>query len=351
MWAPRHDSKEFATLPPHFTKEALSADGKLNEVFWVDAIPMWNLLDPKFKQTIKAVTPSILYHQEFLHRNLQKAEGGSGNHPLYHSAFWDACSKHNAKEYVVAPQLFSCEHVSCGCGMRASGVPASIRQCADMDRMVKEVVKLTETIQSLQASQATMKDNICAEIVNKSPFPAYNHRWGQGWPVPEEWEAPQKFWSQGWQFWVCGHAGWGANALVIRPYRTFSTLKGWDHGGQETKGRYSNYMKYRAVMKAAEADIEKMRNDAGHPVDWNNMATDRTATRDLMNIYLDSIDISLQDWRNEQNKLVGGLIKENPNWAFTTLAKHYNIASKELKQRGGIEEDDDVSLSSGSDAE
>ena len=88
---------EFATLPPHFTLPDLDI---INQLGWNKIVDNYDVLPNCFKRVVPFLLANIVYHHNFLRRNLPS------NHPLWNQKSFTKKITHNGTSHRSIVELF-----------------------------------------------------------------------------------------------------------------------------------------------------------------------------------------------------------------------------------------------------
>jgi hypothetical protein len=100
------NDRNFAALPPHFTKEGLTA------ISWPRILPMYSHYPVAFQHALPNLLASIVHHYEWLQKSLDR------NHPFFSSSLMSSGCIESLKPYVLTG-INRCEKT----GMKATGIP------------------------------------------------------------------------------------------------------------------------------------------------------------------------------------------------------------------------------------
>lgn len=126
--------EQFGALPPHFTTEAAS---NLTVEFWRDVVPGYDVLPVEYKPTLKYLLATILYHEPFLRRELDK------QHPLFSSRIFAG----NPILAILRSGVITGTGLCKLTGMQASGLPPHVVQAGKLDTMKQSVEDLRSHIE------------------------------------------------------------------------------------------------------------------------------------------------------------------------------------------------------------
>jgi hypothetical protein len=127
---------DFALLPAHFTVDFLPHID-FSEFVW-----NYNLYDPCFQTTVPYLVAAVAYQWStgWIRENFP------GNHPLFTSPIIRNNHMVNLVEAgnIVTPTLLCAD-----CGMRATGIPSSVRISMDLNQLAIKQEKMEQTFQAV----------------------------------------------------------------------------------------------------------------------------------------------------------------------------------------------------------
>jgi hypothetical protein len=129
------NSKEFATLPPHFDATALQ---ELNDIGWDNILEGYAHYPTGFKRVIPYLLASLLYHENYLRANLDS------RHPLWNQKVFTTLIPGTQR---TISDVFSCR-VMAGVGvckqtaMRATGVPPHLDIVLEVEHLKQSMADL-----------------------------------------------------------------------------------------------------------------------------------------------------------------------------------------------------------------
>jgi hypothetical protein len=232
------NAKEFATLPPHFTRETMQ---ELNDIGWEHVLEGYKNYPASFQRVIPFLFASLIFHMDFLRETLH------AGHPLWSQKMFTcrlpSMSETAAQKFagVAITGINVCKNTN----MFATGIPQGLSLALEIEKLQEAFREMSEqsakdrelVVAAVNGIPEQVKNLIMATFqvegavppaAQQEPFMTFF--WGGRFrAVPYAgWRFPSLDAKTMWSLWHHGHAG-----ERIRPYKQLR-LRNWIEDVEES---------------------------------------------------------------------------------------------------------------------